>query len=397
MRAIRKASINKSLTLLRQIQPESGGYLEAIPLTAFVSLCLIESGYRNLEIVRDGIAFLKRSQREDGSWPIDVDLSTWVSTLAVKSLGNQLDQTLKSEDKQGLTDHFLSIQNKQIHPFNGTKAGGWGWTSFLGSVPDGDDTPGTILALIALNKENPEQVRMPVLKACEWLMQLQNKDGGFPTFSRGWGKLPFDQSCSDLSGHGILALAKTLDVVNDSVSLENQDKIQKSIVKALLFLKRHQDKTGFWLPLWFGNQHTSDHTNPVYGTARVVSYLNETLQTKFGQEHREHLKSMIEKGCDFLVAAQNTDGSWGGAKDISGTIEETALSVTALIRNGFQDECISGLGWLEEKIKSDGFVASPIGLYFASLWYDEEMYPLTAYLECLSVCLRAISTPPQPD
>jgi len=47
MRLIREASVKKSLALLRRIQPESGGYLEAIPLTAFVCLCLIESGYRN--------------------------------------------------------------------------------------------------------------------------------------------------------------------------------------------------------------------------------------------------------------------------------------------------------------------------------------------------------------
>ena len=67
MSLIREASVKKSLALLRKIQPESGGYLEAIPLTAFVCLCLIESGYRDLEVVRDGMDFLKRTQREDGS------------------------------------------------------------------------------------------------------------------------------------------------------------------------------------------------------------------------------------------------------------------------------------------------------------------------------------------
>jgi squalene-hopene/tetraprenyl-beta-curcumene cyclase len=93
-----------------------------------------------------------------------------------------------------------------------------------------------------------------------------------------------------------------------------------------------------------------------------------------------------------LTAVQNEDGSWGGAKNIPGSIEETSLAVTALVRNGFQEECASGLNWLAEKTKSDGLVSAPIGLYFASLWYDEEMYPLTAYLECLSTyhrCLKA--------
>ncbi len=383
VRQIRQSAVNKSLRLLRKIQPESGGYLEAIPLTAFVSLCLIESGYRDLEVVRDGIAFLKRTQREDGSWPIDVDLSTWVTTLAVKSVKNHPD-LLTAEDQQKISNHLLSIQNKIVHPFNGTQPGGWGWTHFSGSVPDGDDTPGAILALLALNQDNPEQVKDAVMNGCNWLRMLQNSDGGFPTFSRGWGKLPFDQSCSDLTGHGLLSIAKTDEVFKDSLSKKEHLRYKKMFVKALVYLRKHQSSEGFWLPLWFGNQSTFDHTNPVYGTARVVAYLNETLRTRLGGEYEHILKLLTEDGCRYLVSTQNKDGSWGGGMNISGSIEETSLAVTALASNGLQEECTSGLNWLDEKTKSDGLVASPIGLYFASLWYDEEMYPLTAYLECLS-------------
>jgi len=390
MRLIRKASINRSLVLLRKIQPKSGGYLEAIPLTAFVCLCLVVSGYRDLEVVRDGMSFLKKIQRSDGSWPIDIDLSTWVTTLAVKSLRSNSDRVLNSSDKLQISDHLLSIQNKQEHPFNGTQPGGWGWTSHSGSVPDGDDTPGTILALMALNQENPEQIIEPVLSGCNWLLQLQNNDGGFPTFSRGWGKLPFDQSCSDLTGHSIQALAKTAYIFGESLNKGQRIQIQKSLIKSMIYLKRQQHTTGYWLPLWFGNQYTTNYTNPVYGTARVVSYLNETRDTPFGNEYEVILKLMIEKGCHFLVSAQNQDGSWGGDLNIKGSSEETSLTVTALIRNGYLNECAEGINWLSKKIKSDGLNATPIGLYFASLWYSEELYPITAYLECLSATIESI-------
>jgi len=392
MRWIREASVKKSLALLRKIQPESGGYLEAIPLTAFVCLCLIESGYRDLEVVSDGMNCLKRTQPEDGSWPIDIDLSTWVTTLAVKSLRSNLDNVLATTEKQQITNHLLAIQNKEIHSFNGTPSGGWGWTSHSGSVPDGDDTPGTILALLALNQQNPDVVRESVLSGINWLSQLQNSDGGFPTFSRGWGKLPFDQSCADLSGHAILALAKTDHVYGDSLSKKQHSAIKKSFVKALIYQEKHQNSSGYWLPLWFGNQHADDHTNPVYGTARVTAYLNETLNTKLGNEYSMILNLMIDRGCRYLTSVQNRDGSWGGAKNIAGSIEETALAVTALTSNGFQEECDSGISWLAEKNKSDGLVASPIGLYFASLWYDEELYPLTAYVDCLSATMEIDST-----
>ncbi len=382
LKFIRQASVHKSLLLLRKIQPASGGYLEAIPLTAFVCLCLIESGFKNEEVVKDGINFLKRTQRDDGSWPIDVDLSTWVTTLAVKPVKNSSD-LLTAEDKIRLTNHLLEIQNKQVHPFNGTLPGGWGWTLFSGSVPDGDDTPGAILALLALNQEKPEMVKEAVMNGCSWLRRLQNIDGGFPTFSRGWGKLPFDQSCSDLTGHGLLAIAKTDDVFKETLGKKEHSGFKKMFVKALTYLQKHQSSEGFWLPLWFGNQSTSDHTNPVYGTARVVAYLNETLLTRLGVEFEGILKLMIDGGCQYLATVQNMDGSWGGGANVCGSIEETALSITAICKHGFQKECNNGLNWLEQKTKSDGLVASPIGLYFASLWYDEEMYPLTAYLECL--------------
>ena len=390
MRWIREASVKKSLALLRKIQPHSGGYLEAIPLTAFVCLCLVQSGSRDLEVIHDGMNFLKRTQRKNGSWPIDIDLSTWVTTLAVKSLRGNLDRVLTEPEKQQITHHLLAIQNKEIHSFNGTQPGGWGWTSHSGSVPDGDDTPGTILALLALNQDDLTVVQEAVLSGVGWLLQLQNSDGGFPTFSRGWGKLPFDQSCSDLTGHAILALAQTAHLFGDSLSQKQLSEIKKSFARSIIYLEKHQDQSGFWLPLWFGNQNTPDHTNPVYGTARVAAYLNETLNTQLGVEYSVILKQMIHRGCQYLASVQNQDGSWGGAKNIHGSIEETALAVTALLPNGFREECTLGINWLTEKTKSDGIVASPIGLYFASLWYDEEMYPLTAYLECLSVSVETI-------
>lgn len=388
MRLIRKSSINNSLTLLRRIQPKSGGYLEAIPLMAFVILCLMESGYRNLEIVRDGMNFLRRTQRDDGSWPIDIDLSTWVSTLAVKSLRGELDKVVSASEKDMITAHLLTIQNKEVHPFNGTQPGGWGWTFHSGSVPDGDDTPGTILALIALNKNNLKSIKEPINAGCNWLFGLQNSDGGFPTFSKGWGKLPFDQSCADLTGHVLLAIALTDDVLSDSMDNKQHSRFKKSFVKALLYLRKYQDTSGYWLPLWFGNQHTKGHLNPVYGTARVLSYLNETLNTALGKEYEVILNLMIHQGCQYLISVQNEDGSWGGDKAIKGSIEETSLAITALIVNGHKGECVDGFQWLKAKIASDGMVASPIGLYFASLWYDEQLYPLTAAVECFSAAME---------
>ncbi len=382
-RIIRRFSIKKAMKILHRMLPESGGFLEAIPLTAFVSMSLINSGFADTEVVKKGIQFLKRTQREDGGWPIDVDLSTWVTSLSVKAFRGKLEGFLNSDQEDKIADYFRLIQNEKIHPFNGTGPGGWGWTKFSGSVPDGDDTPGAMLALLKLEPKN--KIMHEVLNAANWLRELQNSDGGFPTFSRGWGKLPFDQSCSDLTGHCLLAVSEVMENYQDELSRKESENLKKIFEGALQYLEKKQSDDGSWLPLWFGNQLTANHTNPVYGTAKVVTYLKDAALHKWHlTQTREKLEKMIRKGNDFLVGVQNEDGSWGGDKNIPGTIEETSLAVSALISGENHEICESGLKWLEKTIQEKGFVSAPIGLYFASLWYDEKMYPLTAYLEALA-------------
>jgi len=381
-RWIRNGAEKKALKILQKSMPESGGFLEAIPLTAFVSLSLINAGYGTLDVVNKGIAFLKRTQRNDGGFPIDVDLSTWVTTLSVKALGERKDEVLNSAKQKQLVAHLKSVQNKSIHPFNGTLSGGWGWTNYSGSVPDGDDTPGAILALLKLAPHH--SIKDVVLAGGEWLVKLQNSDGGFPTFSKGWGKLPFDQSCADLTGHAFLAIASLLvNFIND-ISASQKRRFVKSLKSSSHYLQKYQREDGSWLPLWFGNQHTKNHENPVYGTARVLTYLNDSLP--FIEERSELFRrviTMIALGEEFLVSAQNKDGSWGGNKNINGTIEETSLAISALQKREFDEKVSLAFNWLNNSFKNGGLKSAPIGLYFASLWYDEKMYPITAYLEAI--------------
>ncbi|HKI88532.1 MAG TPA: prenyltransferase/squalene oxidase repeat-containing protein, partial [Draconibacterium sp.] len=241
-RVVRRFSIKKAMTILQRMLPESGGFLEAIPLTAFVALSLINSGFADTKVVKKGIQFLIRTQREDGGWPIDVDLSTWVSSLSVKAFRSNLDGFLTSNQQDKIADHFKLIQNERVHSFNGTGPGGWGWTNFSGSVPDGDDTPGTILALLKLQPK--KRIKKEVLAGSNWLKELQNSDGGFPTFSKGWGKLPFDQSCSDLTGHGLLAVSAIIETFGDEISRSEQKRLKTIFHKALKYLEKNQSGKG---------------------------------------------------------------------------------------------------------------------------------------------------------
>ena len=376
---VRTRSVAPALRKLETMMPASGGFLEAIPLTAFVSMCLIRSGFGDHHVVLQGMQFLKNLQRPDGSWPIDTDLSSWVTTLAIKAMGPQIHEILSSGQTERLRSYLLGNQYRQPHLFNNARPGGWGWTSFSGSVPDADDTAGAILALLELEMDT--QGKTAVIRGCCWLAGLQNRDGGIPTFCKGWGRLPFDRSCADLTGHALLAWIKAIEMVE--MDADEIHKLKKHVNRALTFLEWEQRPDGSWLPLWFGSQLTGDKTNPVYGTARVLVYLCDTLGcASVDEETRRRMLPMVNAASRYLVHQQNEDGSWGAGKGIAGSIEETALAISAL---GLSDpaRCSAGFEWLEHEAITNGLRPKPIGLYFASLWYHEQLYPVVFYLEAV--------------
>ena len=86
LRALRAATVAPTLRRLQAIQPESGGFLEAVPLTSFVVMSLAGAGRSDHPAARRGLEFLSRSLRADGSWAIDTNLSHWLTSLAVAAL-----------------------------------------------------------------------------------------------------------------------------------------------------------------------------------------------------------------------------------------------------------------------------------------------------------------------
>ncbi len=205
-RGIRGLALGRSLDVLTTIQPTTGGFLEATPLTSFVVISLLGAGRTEHPVVKHGIDFLIRSARPDGSWPIDTNLATWVTTLSVQALAKSdgLLPRLTEGEAAKVRDWLLAGQNRQRHPYTDAAPGAWAWTDLSGGVPDADDTPGALLALHSLAGDEPRIVEAAAAGA-SWLLDLQNRDGGVPTFCRGWGTLPFDRSSTDLSAHAILA------------------------------------------------------------------------------------------------------------------------------------------------------------------------------------------------
>ncbi len=403
-RALRSFVTDKCLALVTRMQPDSGGFLEATPLTSFVVMALASTGRADHTIVRRGVEFLLASVRPDGSWPIDTNLATWNTTLAINALEKGDTATTFSERQDSTLDWLLACQHTERHPFTNADPGGWAWTNLSGGVPDSDDTPGALLALhhywADADQSRRTRIAEAVGRGIRWLLDLQNRDGGWPTFCRGWGTLPFDRSATDLTAHVLRALhtwRKTRGwwtAHQEKLTTADLDhRIDLAVSRGLSYLKRTQAADGSWAPLWFGNERRPGEENPVYGTSRVL----QALQFVEGQD-----SPLATRGLEWLVGQQHASGGWGAgpdAKSASGasplcSVEETAVAVEALlpwrdssceVRQAVQ----GGLDWLSDAANRDRLShPAPIGLYFAKLWYYERLYPKSFIVSALGAAVQ---------
>ena len=363
LRPVRQLFIPKAMKVLQRMQPADGGFLEAAPLTAFVSMCLAEGGFREHEVTRRCAQFLVDTVRSEGAWPIDTNLSGWVTSLAGKVFCED------NAQKAALAQIIKRNATTAVHPFTGAMAGGWGWSDLSGSVPDGDDTSAALVALHYLTAKPSDAV----VGGLRWLMWLQNNDGGMPTFCKGWGKLPFDRSTPDITAHAMLAMGLWL----PSLQGELRQAVEKSYGRMLQWLQNTAQKSG-WTPLWFGDQDADDEKAPVYGTATAVDYLMAS--------NNPEGKNLAVQQIPFLLDCQNEDGGWGGNKGVRSKVTYTSRVLAALAHFPGQYENVRKLGWdyLYRRYQAGTLYENePVGLYFSRLWYSEELYNVTFLLHAI--------------
>ncbi len=411
-RLLRNRARAKTLRVLERIQPPGGGFLEASPLTSFVTMSLAGSGNADHPVALRGVEFLLKSMRADGSWPIDTNLATWVTTLAVNAFGPSIHEVMSAEERRRILDWLLGQQYRTVHPYTNAAPGGWAWTDLPGGVPDADDTAGALLALkhlsvaavcdrrsssfdgsesqtgageqtsVADRRYKEEEVREAAIVGVKWLLDLQNRDGGIPTFCRGWTNLPFDRSSPDITAHALRAWH----VWQPELPPALVSRTNSASIRALRFLKSSRRADGSWLPLWFGNQAEHEDENPTYGTAQVLRALVELQQRE---------SSVIDgPALNWFLSVQQKAGSWSGGPRSKASVEETALAVAALASCSNQSEKAAiaiqqGTDWLLRRVEDGTWTQpAPIGFYFAKLWYYERLYPMVFTVAALEAVAR---------
>jgi squalene-hopene/tetraprenyl-beta-curcumene cyclase len=166
----------------------------------------------------------------------------------------------------------------------------------------------------------------------------------------------------------------------DALEPATRRRVSAAIHRGVGFLADVQRPEGAFVPLWFGNQHAPQEENPVFGTGRVIA----GLATIAGRDEQQ-TDAILDRAVSWLVRAQNDEGGWGAAPALSSTIEESAVAISGLAAAARSGRCGDaaraavdrGAAWLIAATHGGRtFPSSPLGLYFARLWYSERLYPL---------------------
>lgn len=245
----------------------------------------------------------------------------------------------------------------------GVEPGGWFFEYRNAFYPDTDDTSMVLIAIARGGHSTREPCRAAIHRALNWLLAMQNSDGGWAAFDRDINKeiltkVPFadhnamlDPSCPDITAR-----------VLEALSHYGYRTGQPPVDQAVAFILSHQEENGSWFGRW--------GVNYVYGTWQVLVGL-EAIGF-------DMTVPAVRRAVRWLKEAQNADGGWGEsclsyddpstAGQGPSTASQTAWALLGLMAagEGESEEVRAGVeflvgaqdpdgGWTEEPFTGTGF------------------------------------------
>ncbi len=191
--------------------------------------------------------------------------------------------------KQILGPGDWQVKNKDAEP------GGWAFEFRNDFYPDVDDTAFVLMALQRVKFPEPERMEAAVRRGIQWLLSMQNRDGGWGAFDRDNDRkflcnIPF-------ADHNAMIDPATADVtarVLECLGRFGWTAEHPAIQRAVKFLLRDQCGDGSWFGRW--------GVNYVYGTSGVLRAL-ETVSLNAQQ--------YCQRAVSWLKSVQKPDGSFG--------------------------------------------------------------------------------------
>jgi sporulenol synthase len=330
---LRKSALKKAERfMLERIEPD-GLLFSYVSSTIFMIFSLLALGYsKNHPLITKAVIGIKNQVclttnffhvENSPSTIWDTALLTYVLQKAGVS---ESDEIIKqSTEYLLLRQHFIygdwTFNNPKTLP------GGWGFSDINTFIPDVDDTTASLRALKQTVLEHPQH-RNSWFRGIDWVLSMQNNDGGWAAFEKNTDKKILKFFPFDASGH-VLIDPSTTDLTGRTLEyLGNYAKLllpHPQLEKASKWLLTNQEKDGSWYGRW-GICY-------IYGTWAAITGMKAI---GIDSSHPS-----IKRGVNWLISIQNEDGGWGEScsSDIlnkyvpleASTPSQTAWALDALI------------------------------------------------------------------
>ena len=193
-----------------------------------------------------------------------------------------------------------------------TVSGGFAFEYHNSWYPDVDDTAAAILAFVSQSHQSVNS--SCVGRAAEWILGMQNSDGGWAAFDVNndklfLNKIPFcdmnnlcDPSSADVTGRILEAFGLMTHVsYHEYMDPNLLNRITNASDRAISYLAQTQEPDGSWYGRW--------GVNYIYGTSNVICGL------VYFSKDRRLVQGLIDSAIDWLKRSQNAEGGWGEGLD----------------------------------------------------------------------------------
>jgi squalene-hopene/tetraprenyl-beta-curcumene cyclase len=300
-RPFRKLAMERARTWMLERLERSEGLGTIYPAMMNSIFALLAMGGNTTDpLVAREIEFLERYEIEDSSGiRVQPCISpVWDTAIAMVSLEEaNLDPAhpcLIAAERWLLDNQILGPGDWQVKNPN-AEPGGWVFEFRNDFYPDVDDTAFVLMALGRVADPEPTRLKGAIRRGLAWLVSMQNSDGG-------WGAFDHENNLQFLNhipfaDHNAMLDPSTADVTARTVECLGQMGWPAShpvLEGARAFLRKDQCEDGSWFGRW--------GVNYVYGTSGVLRAL-ETLDLASEDD--------CQKAANWLRLVQNADGGFG--------------------------------------------------------------------------------------
>ncbi len=386
-RLFRKRALRFTEQWVREHQEHTGdwGGIQPAMVNSLLALSSLGHGVTH-EPIRKGLEALERFTLErDGELVLQSCISpiwdTALTSLALLHAGADRDHPGLARacrwlaSKQIFKKGDWSIRRPNLDP------GGWAFEFENSWYPDVDDSAVVLMLLYRYANDGLIE-RANLERGLAWILGMQGGDGGWGAFDvdnnmRILNQLPLgdleamiDPSTPDLTGRVLELLGQ--------VGFGTGD---RSVKKAIKFLRKTQDDDGSWWGRW--------GVNHIYGTCAVLCGL--------GSVGENPSAPYVKKAVRWIKGHQNHDGGWGECCESyadrslkcrgASTPSQTAWAMLALMAAGEEtsEEVVRGVRYLLKRQKDDGtwdeewFTGTGFPKYFMLRYHNyRNCFPLMA-------------------